>query len=75
MIIDQQNPRLTEPQFYEIVETIADIGKDYDDYKTYYKMCNRYGKEVIDHIVFRINDIYLDILRGELFKHDDRATN
>jgi hypothetical protein len=70
MIIDQQRPTLTEPQFYEIVQTIADIGKDYDDYKTYYKMCDRYGKEVIDNIVFAVNDIYLDILRGGAFKHE-----
>ena len=69
MIIDQQRPTLTEPQFYEIVQTIADIGKDYDDYKTYYKMCDRYGKEVIDSIVFAVNDIYLKILRGGAFKH------
>jgi hypothetical protein len=70
MIIDQQRPTLTEPQFYEIVQTIADIGKDYDDYKTYYKMCDRYGKEVIDSIVFAVNDIYLNILRGGAFKHE-----
>jgi hypothetical protein len=75
MIIDHRNPTLTELQFYEIVETIAEVGKDYDDYRTYCKMCDRYGKEVIDHIVFRINDIYLDILRGELFKHDERTAN
>jgi hypothetical protein len=70
MIIDQQRPTLTEPQFYEIVQTIADIGKDYDDYKTYYKMCDRYGKEMIDSIVFAVNDIYLNILRGGAFKHE-----
>ena len=70
MIIDQIKPTLTELQFYEIVETIADIGKDYDDYRTYYKMCDRYGKETIDYIVFAINDIYLNILRGGAFKHE-----
>jgi hypothetical protein len=71
VIIDQHRPTLTEPQFYEIVQTIADIGKDYDDYKTYYKMCDRYGKQVIDNIVFKINDIYLDILKGGAFKHEE----
>jgi hypothetical protein len=71
MRIDQIHPTLTEPQFYEIVQTIADIGKDYDDYRTYHKMCDRYGKKTIDHIVFRINDIYLDILRGGAFKHHE----
>ena len=70
MIKDEIRPKLTELQFYEIVETIADVGKDYDDYRTYHKMCERYGKEVIDHIVFAINDIYLNILRGGAFKHD-----
>jgi len=69
MIKDEIRPKLTELQFYEIVETIADVGKDYDDYRTYHKMCERYGKEVIDHIVFAINDIYLNILRGGAFKH------
>lgn len=71
MIKDEIRPKLTELQFYEIVETIADVGKDYDDYRTYHKMCDRYGKEVIDHIVFAINDIYLNILRGGAFKHDE----
>ena len=70
MIIDQIKPTLTELQFYEIAETIADIGKDYDDYRTYHKMCDRYGKETIDYIVFAINDIYLNILRGGAFKHE-----
>lgn len=72
MVKDEIKPILTELQFYEIVETIADVGKDYDNYKTYYKMCDRYGKETIDRIVFAINDIYLDILRGGAFKHDDQ---
>lgn len=71
MIKDEIRPKLTELQFYEIVETIADVGKDYDNYATYFKMCDRYGKETIDHIVFAINDIYLNILRGGAFKHDE----
>lgn len=70
MIINETKPKMTELQYYEVVQTIADVGKDYDDYRSYNMMCNKYGKHIIDHIASELNLIYLNLLREKL-RHED----